>query len=183
MQTAFIAIGTNQGDLDAHIRTAIDLIKEIPDTKVEAESSFRDYAPEDAASGQADYRNGVIRLKTDLGPLDLLHKLQVIERRMGRSSKGDGASRVIDLDILSFGQEVIIQGKTLTVPHPRLAARRFVLEPLAELDPDWKHPRSGQTASELLEALKVSTSAAADPASLGADHETPSTGPGAPSGA
>lgn len=160
MHSVYVAVGTNQGDLDAHIQTAVDLIKEIPDTVVDGRSTFRDYAPEDAASGQADYRNGVLHIKTDLGPLDLLHKLQVIERRMGRSSKGDGAPRVIDLDILSYGNEVIIQGKSLTVPHPRIAQRLFVLEPLAELAPDWKHPKSGRTASELLAAFQSAASVA-----------------------
>ena len=153
MELVFVAVGTNQGDLDANIAEAIALIREIPDTVVEAQSSFKDYAPEDAAAGQPNYRNGVLRLQTDLGPLDLLHKLQVIERRMGRSSKGDGSSRPIDLDILSYGREVIIQGKTLTVPHPRMTGRRFVLEPLAEIAPDWKHPKSGKTSAELLNEL------------------------------
>ncbi len=177
MQTAFVAIGTNQGDLAANIQTAIDLIKEIPDTEVQVQSSYKEYAPEEGgASGQPDYRNGVIRIRTELGPLDLLHKLQVIERRMGRASKGDGASRPIDLDILSYGQEVIIHGKTLTVPHPRLTSRLFVLEPLAEIAPDWIDPKSGRTAAELLADLKAAALTAA-----GA-HEDPSIDSGASSG-
>jgi 2-amino-4-hydroxy-6-hydroxymethyldihydropteridine diphosphokinase len=95
---------------------------------------------------------------------------------MGRASKGDGASRPIDLDILSYGQEVIIQGKTLTVPHPRLASRLFVLEPLAEIAPDWKDPKSGRTAAELLADLKAA------PLSAAAAHEDLSTGLDASSG-
>lgn len=163
MQVSFVAVGTNQGNLDANIAQAMEYIKEIPDTVIEGQSSYRDYAPEDSGLGQPDYRNGVIKLSTDLGPLDLLHKLQVIERRMGRSSKGDGSSRPIDLDILSYGNEVIIQGKTLTVPHPRLSKRLFVLEPLAELAPDWKDPRTGKTAAELLAELRpMSASHSAD---------------------
>lgn len=160
METCFVAVGTNQGDLDANIAQAVELIKEIPDTKVEGQSSYRDYAPEDSAAGQPDYRNGVLRLKTDLGPLDLLHKLQVIERRLGRSagSKGDGSSRTIDLDILSYGNEVVIQGKTLTIPHPRMSRRLFVLEPLAEIAPDWKDPKSGKTAAEMLAELRPAAS-------------------------
>jgi 2-amino-4-hydroxy-6-hydroxymethyldihydropteridine diphosphokinase len=153
MQTVFIAMGTNQGDREANIQKALELIKEIPDTQIDAQSDFKEYAPEDIGAGQADYLNGVIRVGTDLGPTDLLHKLQVIERRMGRSSKGDGASRPIDLDVLSFGSEVIIQGKTLTVPHPRLSTRLFVLEPLAQIAPDWKDPRTGETAAMLLEKI------------------------------
>lgn len=171
MQLCFVAVGTNQGDLDANIALTLELIKEIPDTVIEAQSSFKVYAPEDAAAGQPDYKNGVIKIKTDLGPLDLLHKLQVIERRLGRSSKGDGSSRPIDLDILSYGNEVIIQGKTLTVPHPRLTQRLFVLEPLAELAPDWKHPKTGKTSAELLQEL-LSESA----------HESSDAGLSAPSG-
>lgn len=159
MEVVYVALGTNQGDLDANIAEAVALLKEIPDTVIEAQSSYKNYAPEDASLGQPDYRNGVLRIRTDLGPLDLLHKLQVIERRMGRASKGDGSSRPIDLDILSYGREVIIQGKTLTVPHPRLTNRLFVVEPLAELAPDWKHPRTGKTASELLQELKTAQGA------------------------
>lgn len=157
MEISYIAIGTNQGDLEANVASALELIKEIPDTAIEAQSSFKNYAPEDPSLGQPDYRNGVIRVRTDLGPLDLLHKLQVIERRMGRSaaSKGDGSSRTIDLDILSYGNEVVIHGKTLTIPHPRLARRLFVLEPLAELAPEWKDPKSGKTAAQLLEELNA----------------------------
>ena len=157
MAAVFVAVGTNQGDRENNIRTALEFMREIPETLIEAQSDFKEYAPEDRNSGQADYRNGVVKLSTDLGPLDLLHKLQVIERKMGRSTKGDGAPRPIDLDILSYGNEVIIQGKTLTVPHPRLAARLFVLEPLAQIAPDWKDPRTGRTASELLEKLSAAS--------------------------
>ena len=160
MQTVFIAVGTNEGDLQANIDKALELFKEIPDTRIEAKSDFKDYAPEDLEiiPRQPDYRNGVIRIATDLDPLELLHKLQVIERRLGRTSKGDGASRAIDLDILSYGNEVIIQGKTLTVPHPRISRRLFVLEPLAQIAPDWKDPRTGRTAAELLRVLQTADS-------------------------
>ena len=89
-------------------------------------------------------------------PLDLLEKLQIIERKIGRSTKGDLAPRPIDLDILTFGQDVIIQGKTLSIPHPRLHERIFVLRPLAQLQPDWMHPKLKKTASELLAALTQS---------------------------
>ena len=177
MRTVFVAVGTNQGDLEANIASAIESIKEIPDTVLEAQSSFKEYAPEDTASGQPAYRNGVLKIRTDLDPLELLHKLQVIERRMGRASKGDGASRPIDLDILTYGADVVIQGKTLTVPHPRLAHRVFVLEPLAELAPDWKHPRSGKSASELLAEINGSQPTAQSDAPLesvstaGSSHE------------
>jgi 2-amino-4-hydroxy-6-hydroxymethyldihydropteridine diphosphokinase len=152
MSLCYVALGTNQGDRTENIRVALEEIQEIPETTISKKSSFKEYEPEDGAD-QPPYLNGVVELETELPVLEVLHKLQVIERKMGRSTKGDGAPRPIDLDILSYGSEVIIQGKTLTLPHPRLNTRLFVLEPLCEIAPDWKHPKLGLTSQELLNQL------------------------------
>jgi len=151
--TAYIALGSNLGDKLQFIETALKEIEEIPETQIASRSGFKEYPAEAPSEGQEPFLNGVIRIETDLMPLELLHKLQVIERKIGRSAKGDGSPRPIDLDVLSYGDEIMIQGKSLNIPHPRLAARRFVLEPLAEIEPEWRHPKLNQTARELLEAL------------------------------
>lgn len=153
MANVWIALGTNQGDKQTNLSKALEFIGEIPETSVKAQSDFKEYPAQEASEGQEPFLNGVIRLETELLPLELLHKLQVIERKMGRSSKGDGAPRTIDLDVVSYDQDVVFEGKTLTVPHPRLHERLFVLEPLAQIDPDWKHPKFGKTAQELLREL------------------------------
>ena len=131
----------------------MELLREIPETEIQAESAFSEYPAAENAEGQSPFLNGVIRIETELPPLELLHKLQVIERKMGRSAKGDSSPRPIDLDILSLGEGVLFEGKNLTVPHPKIHQRRFVLEPLVEIEPDWKHPKLGKTAKELLEEL------------------------------
>ncbi len=151
---ALIGIGSNAGDRKAQVDEALRLITEIPTTKIIKVSSLKDFPAEGTPEPQAEYLNGVAILETELLPLDLLEKLQIIERRIGRSSKGDLAPRPIDLDILSFGQEVLLQGKTLTLPHPRLHERKFVLVPLVEIKPGWVHPKLKKTAAELLGALE-----------------------------
>ena len=149
----FIGVGSNTGDRKAHIDAAVGHLKEIPDTKVVARSELKEYAAEGVKTPQGDFLNGIVVLETELLPLDLLEKLQIIERKMGRSTKGDRQPRPIDLDILSFDGDVVIQGKTLSVPHPRMHERRFVLEPFVEIAPDWVHPKFKKTARELLAAL------------------------------
>lgn len=153
LRTALVAFGSNTGDRDANIRKAMDLVREIPETRVLEVSAFREYPAEGVFEPQPDFLNGVLRLETELLPLELLEKFQIIERRLGRSTKGDRAPRAIDLDILSYGNDVIITGKTLSIPHPRLHERRFVLEPLSEIAPDWMHPKLKKTAKELLAGL------------------------------
>jgi 2-amino-4-hydroxy-6-hydroxymethyldihydropteridine diphosphokinase len=150
---AYVALGSNMGDRQAHLERALKLIAEIKETVVKKTSKFKSTQPEGVSEGQEDYLNGVTCLETELGPIDLLEKLQIIERKMGRMQKGNKASRPIDLDILIYDNDVIIKGKTLTIPHSRLHERRFVLEPLADLAPDWVHPVAKKTASKLLEDL------------------------------
>lgn len=101
-------------------------------------------------SAQPWFVNGVVRVATDLEPVPLLHALHAIEERLGRVRRERNAARVIDLDLLAYGRRVLQDA--IEVPHPRLDRRRFVLLPLAELLPGWRHPRSGRTVEELIAA-------------------------------
>ena len=99
-------------------------------------------------SGQPDYRNAVISVSTALNP----HALQTIEREFGRTDNERNAARVLDLDLLAYGRQVIGE-KGLEVPHPRMHRRGFVLGPLCTISPEWEHPVLKQTAWELFHSL------------------------------
>lgn len=104
-------------------------------------------------SDQPWFVNGVARLSTGLAPQELLAVLHAVEAEYGRVRTVPNASRTLDLDLLAYGEQVIEEPGGLTVPHPRLAARSFVLAPLARLAPCWRHPVTGLTAAEMLERL------------------------------
>lgn len=103
-------------------------------------------------SDQPWYHNGVIAVDTQLAPSELLQKLLEIENAFGRVRSQRNAPRLIDLDVLSYGNTVF-NSDTLTLPHPRMMERGFVLYPLLEVAPDWQHPVTGQKASESLKLL------------------------------
>ncbi len=159
MATVFLGIGSNQGDREANIQKALGLLKEHEDIEVTAVSRFIETVPEDAspAAGetlaQENFLNGAIQIKTDLMPLELLSQLKMIERRLGRVKPEHNAPRPMDLDILFYEDIVIVEGKNLTIPHPKLANRLFVLKPLLEIAPDLLHPRLHKTIKELYESL------------------------------
>ncbi len=132
MTVAYIGLGANLGDREANLRTAIERLAELGPLRV---SSFRETDPV-GVTEQPRFVNAVAELETDLSARDLLQLLLEIERKMGRdrSREERWGPRTIDLDLLLYGDEVIDE-PGLTVPHPRLAERRFVLEPLHELAP------------------------------------------------
>ncbi len=106
------------------------------------------------ASDQPWYQNAVIEVATDLGPDELLAALHEVEEAFGRVRTIANAARVIDLDLLDFRGEIAPESPgRATLPHPRLAARAFVLRPLADLAPDGRHPMTGQPIQALLAAL------------------------------
>ncbi len=150
---AFIAIGSNLGDRKANHLEAIERIRQIPGTRVLKQSSF--YESEPHGDAKTWFVNSVIEIETESKPEELLKKLLAIETAMGRKRvKGKRwGSRIIDLDLLLFNT-AIIEKKNLTVPHPEIATRKFVLMPLSELAPQFVHPRLGATVSELLAAVK-----------------------------
>lgn len=135
----FVGMGSNLGDRLAHLRLAVDALREDSDIRVLAESPVYESPALTASPDEAgpDFLNAVVKLSTWLGAGVLLERLQAIERRAGRRREADRrwAPRTLDLDILIFGDEVI-RREQLTVPHPRLGERRFVLRPLADLAPD-----------------------------------------------
>ncbi len=140
---AFIALGSNLGDRAAHLCAAVRALEAPPDLRVTAaspvyESAAHTLRPDEA---QPSYLNAVVRLRTRLSPEALMAALLRIEHRAGRrrSAARRWAARTLDLDLLLYG-EVTLETPALTVPHPRLGARLFVLRPLADLAPNLRVP-------------------------------------------
>ena len=131
MTRAYVGLGSNLGDREGTMRRAIELLGD----EVVAISTFRETDPV-GFEDQPRFLNAAVALETDLGPRELLDRLLAIERELGRTRDGPRyGPRTIDLDLLLYGDEVVYE-PGLRVPHPRVAERRFVLEPLFELDPD-----------------------------------------------
>lgn len=137
---AWIGLGANLGDADAALESAFEALGRLPDTTLAGRSSFYRSAPVDAAG--PDYLNAVAALDTTLEPEALLQALHAIEAQQGRDRPYHHAPRTLDLDLLLHGDRRI-ESRTLTVPHPRLHLRAFVLAPLLELAPDLVHPQLG----------------------------------------
>jgi len=146
---AFIGLGANIGDRALQIDRACAEIAALPTTTLVARSALYASAPLDAAGGE--YLNAVVHVRTALAPHDLLHALQAIESRHGRVRPFAGAPRTLDLDLLLYGDRVQASDE-LTLPHPRLHGRAFVLVPLAEIAPERIVPGKGR-ASDLLAAV------------------------------
>ena len=130
---AYVGLGANLGERETALRSALAAIGRLPGTRVTRVSPLYGSAPVDA--GGPDYLNAVAELTTTLAPQALLEALQTIERGAGRERPYRNAPRTLDLDILWFGGQ-IIDSPALTVPHPHMAERAFVLRPLADLAPD-----------------------------------------------
>ena len=153
-ETVFIGIGSNVGDRQEFCDRAIALMNLLPLSQVTGVSSYYETEPIDPEGRQGEkwFYNCVVRLETSLKPQRLLDILQETERGLGRDDVDRSGPRTIDFDILLFGQCQIVQDG-LMVPHPRLHQRRFVLEPLVELDPTYIHPTFHRSMNELLKAL------------------------------
>jgi len=151
-KTAFLSLGANLGDRAGQIELALALLGE-SGVRVLRCSSF--YLTEPVgAPAQRWYINCVVEVETELMPLGLLRLLKRIERQLGRPGPGGlaPAARRIDIDILIFGA-CLVRLPELVIPHPRLSERRFVLEPLRELAPDWRHPVTRLSTTEMLSQL------------------------------
>ena len=149
MKTVYLSLGSNVGDRLANLQTAIDKLH-LPDLEVRRISSLYESAAMDYLQ-QPDFFNCVLEAETSLMPMRLLLRVAAIERQMGRQRHIPKGPRNIDIDILLHGR-VVVQTDRLQIPHPRMDARRFVLEPLAELAPDFRHPVHRRTIREMLAA-------------------------------
>jgi len=151
VKTVYLALGSNLGDREARLLEAIQRM-EAAGIRILRRSSIYETEPRDLRD-QPWFLNMVVEAETGLLPLQLLAQTQRVEREMGRKREVPKGPRAIDIDILLFGNSTI-ETKELQIPHSRLAERRFVLEPLAELAPDLRHPVTNSTVRELLEATK-----------------------------
>lgn len=141
MARAFVGVGANLGDAAAQVRAAIGALAALPGTRLVAASSLYRTAPLGYAD-QPDFVNAAVLLETALAPRALLEALQAVEARSGRARSFKDAPRVLDLDLLLYGGEVL-QEPDLVVPHPRLHSRAFALAPVVEIDPDAAIPGRG----------------------------------------
>jgi 2-amino-4-hydroxy-6-hydroxymethyldihydropteridine diphosphokinase len=149
---ALIGLGSNLGDREANLDVAVAALAGMPGVRLQAVSSYHETTPVGGPGGQGGYLNAAAAIETTLDPFRLHATLRAIEAAAGRERKVRWAARTLDLDLLTFGDE-LIDTPELVVPHPRMAVRRFVLAPLAEIAPDVVEPITSSTVSGLLANL------------------------------
>lgn len=147
----FLGLGSNLGDRRAYLERALSRLARTPEVQVVARASLYQTEPL-GFTAQPRFLNTVVELSSRLGPRALLQRCQEIEARLGRVRGRHWGPRRIDLDLLFYGMQIITEAD-LQLPHPRLTQRRFVLVPLAELAPQFRHPATRRTIQELLETL------------------------------
>ena len=145
----YLSLGSNLGDREANLRTAIEKLGEFGN--IAAISSFYETEPVEVTA-QPWFVNCAVKLDTEKMPRQLISAILALEQSMGRQGKQQKGPRTIDIDVLLFGSSVI-EIPSLTIPHPHLHERRFVLEPLAEIAPDARHPIFKRSMRELRDAL------------------------------
>lgn len=149
---AAVALGSNLGDRRAHLDFAVSRLKtSLANLRV---SRYHETEPVDAPGPQPLFLNAAAVGETTASAPEILAALMAIERERGRERPFQNAARTLDLDLILYGG-LVMQEKTLTVPHPRFRERRFVLEPLAEIAPELVDPVTGSTVGELLRRLSV----------------------------
>jgi len=148
-KTVYLSLGSNLGERQSNLETAIARLRELGEIK--AVSSFYETEPVDFAA-QPWFLNCAVALETEAMPRNLLGRILAIEQKMGRKRLQLKGPRSIDIDILLFGNSVV-DTRDLVIPHPALHERRFALEPLIEIAPEVRHPVLKRTMRELRDAL------------------------------
>jgi 2-amino-4-hydroxy-6-hydroxymethyldihydropteridine diphosphokinase len=151
MKTVYLSLGSNVGDREGNLLAAVERLR--AEVRVLRVSPVYETEPVELAE-QRWFLNMVVEAETDLFPMQLLARTGKIERALGRVRRVAKGPRTIDIDILLYGNAVV-RGARLEIPHPRMAQRRFVLAPLADLAPELRHPVSGRTVREMLEAASA----------------------------
>ena len=150
-----IALGSNQGNSLEILESSLNALDLIPGIDLEQTSSWYQTKPVGTPQPQPDYLNGCALLSAEQTPEELLAILQATEMQFGRVNKGTLQARTLDLDLLLYG-DVVLNTPDLTIPHPRMNERAFVLVPLAEIAPLWIEPRSGNKIARLLKSVDTS---------------------------
>jgi 2-amino-4-hydroxy-6-hydroxymethyldihydropteridine diphosphokinase len=146
LNTAFLSLGSNLGDRAALLSEALDRL-EAAGARIVRRSSIYETEPRDFLD-QPRFLNMAVEVETNLAPFELLAAIQEIESEMGRQRTVPKGPRTVDLDILFYGNSIIATND-LEIPHPRLTQRSFVLAPLSEIAPDFRHPVNGQTVRDM----------------------------------
>jgi len=146
-ERVFIGLGSNM-EAETHLKQAMQMLRRMPEVREVAISPVYRTAPW-GVTDQPDFLNAVMEVRSDLEPESLLNRLLEVESRLGRVRRERWGPRSLDLDLLAYGQRVV-KTSPLEVPHPRLPERAFVLVPLCDLAPDWRHPVLTLTASQML---------------------------------
>jgi 2-amino-4-hydroxy-6-hydroxymethyldihydropteridine diphosphokinase len=154
MARCLIACGSNEGQPRQHLADAGDLLRSMPGLTLLATSRIRETRPVGGPAGQAPFMNGAFLVETEFAADELLGVLTAIENTLHRERLERWGPRTIDLDLLLY-DDLVIEQPGLTIPHPRMTTRRFVLEPCAEIAPDFVHPLAGCSVQDLLDNISV----------------------------
>ena len=149
-ERVYVGLGSNLGDRESHLAQAVGALRRLEGVSVLRQSRL--YDSQAVGLPQPRYLNAVVELKTTLTPRRLLSRLEAVEQKLGRTGKGLGQPRTLDLDVLLWGKRILAE-PDFQIPHAEMHRRRFVLEPLAELAPQARHPVLGLTIGELLGGL------------------------------
>lgn len=152
MARCLVALGSNLGDRRDHLDKAVELLGFMPGVTLLEVSRYRETKPVGGPDGQAPFLNGACLVETDLSPQDLLGLLQAVESSLERERSVRWGPRTVDLDLLLHG-ETILESERLVLPHPRMATRRFVLEPSAEIAAELHHPTADCSVGDLLDNI------------------------------
>lgn len=153
MATAFIALGSNLGDREAHLDEAVAALREHDEIDVTRISQWVETAPVDCPDDAQDFLNGVVQIETTLTPEALLGVLLATEETRGRVRSERNAPRELDLDVILY-DDLVLESDALTIPHPRMVERHFVLWPLLQIAPHVRDPRTSEPFADALHRLE-----------------------------